>query len=292
MAFTVRRSDNTERSSSRVEIVVMNRLLVALPIVLAAACGADNSPSAPSPTTTAVTVTASSPVRMGQTAQATGTETLSDGQTRSITSGWLSDATAVATVTNSGLVTGIANGRATIYVVTDGRQGQQVVRVVPDYHGRWSGGLRVTSCTETGIFAEANFCDEFPAGTTYGYSVSLSQSGEQMTAIVDYGAPYVFPSIAAPVREDGASAFTPSLSVTESGITLTVDAAFNINSTRVGELSGTVNEVWRVPNVSGEGRLVQDIVGTTRSGTATLSSLSAGSTRRLRVLRKLPSQHR
>ena len=51
-----------------------------------------------------------------------------------MTSGWLSDAAAVATVTNAGLVTGVANGRATIYVITGG-QGQQAVRVVPDYQG-------------------------------------------------------------------------------------------------------------------------------------------------------------
>lgn len=270
----------------------MNRLLFALPLALFAACGDDKLPSTPTPTTTDITVMVSSPVGMGQTAQATGTEMLSDGQTRSITSGWLSDAPAVATVTNAGLVTGIGNGRATIYVIANGRQGQQVVRVVPDYQGRWSGGLRVTSCTETGIFASVDFCDDSPVGTTYNYAVSLSQSGEEMTAVVDYGAPFVFPSIAAPIREDGTSAFNPSLSVTDSGITLTLEAAFNINSTRVGELTGTVNEVWRVPNFSGEGRLAQDIVATTRTGTAMLSSMSEGSARRLRLLRKLARQDR
>jgi len=270
----------------------MNRLLIALPFALLVACGDEKSASAPSPTTTAVTVTVSNPVRIGQTAQATGTETLADGQTRSITSGWLSDAPSVAAVTNAGLVTGIANGRATIYTVASGRQGQQVVRVVPDYQGRWSGGLRVTSCTEAGIFASIDFCDDSPVGATYRYAVDLAQSGEQMTAIVDYGAPFVFPSIAAPIREDGTSAFTPSVSITESGVTLSVDAAFTINSTRAGELTGTVNEVWRSPNFGGEARLAQDIVATTRTSTAALSSMSEGSARRLRLLRKLALQKR
>src|SRR5262245_60889201 len=270
----------------------MNRLLIALPVALLAACGDNKSPAAPSPTTAAVAVTVPNPVRIGQTAQATGTETLSDGQARSITSGWLSDAPAVATVTNAGLVTGIANGRATVYTVASGRQGQQVVRVVPDYQGRWSGGLRVTSCTETGVFVDIDFCDDNQVGTTYSYAVGLSQSGEQMAAIVDYGAPFVFPSIGAPIREDGTSAFTPSTSITDSGVTLSVDAAFNINSTRVGVVIGTVNEVWRFPNFSGEGRLAQDIVATTRTSTTTLSSMSEGSARRLRPLRKLALQKR
>ncbi len=271
----------------------MKRLIVLLPFVLVAACGDDtSSPTVPSPTTTGVTVTVSSPVRMGQTAQATGTEMLSGVQTRPITSGWLSDAPAVATVTGAGLVTGIANGRATIFVTANGTQGQQVVRVVPDYQGRWSGGLRVTSCTETGIFAELDFCDESPVGATFSYSLNLSQSGEQMTAVADYGPPMLFPSIAAPIREDGTSTFTPSLSATEQGITLILDAAFSINSARVGELTGTVNEVWRFPNLSGEGRLAQTIVGTTRSSAASVSAVSAGTARRLQMLRKLAAQDR
>jgi hypothetical protein len=279
----------------------MNRLLIAFPLVLfAAACGDDNSPTlsssttAPSPTTTAVTVTVTSPVRMGQTAQATGSETLSDGQSRAITSGWLSDAAAIATVTNAGLVTGVSNGRATIYVIAGGRQGQQVVRVVPDYHGRWSGGLRVTSCTQTGVFASAGFCDDFRVGQTYRYALSLTQSGEQMTAIVDYGTPWLFPSVAAPIREDGSSAFAASMNAVEPelGLALSLEPAFTINSTRAGELTGTVNEVWRLPNFPGEGRLTQEVVSTTRSSTAALSSISEGEARRPRFPRKLTMQKR
>lgn len=271
----------------------MNHLFIAVLLASVAACGSDTPGAGPlQPTTTAITVTVQSPLRMGQTAQATATETLSDGQTRPITSGFSTDAAAVAIVTNSGLVTGIANGRATIAVVAGVRQGQQVLRVVPDYQGRWSGGLRVTSCAETGIFADVDFCDDSPIGTTYHHALSLSQSGEQMTAVVDYGPPYVFPAIAAPIREDGTSAFAPSMSATDSGITLTVDAAYAISSTRLGELTGTVNEVWRIPGFTGEGRLAQDIVATTRSSTATSSSMRDGSARRLNFMRKLAVRKR
>jgi hypothetical protein len=268
----------------------MNRLVLAFLLTpLLAACSDSSSPTPPSstPKTSAVSVTVSSPLRMGQTAQATGTETLSDGQSRAITSGWLSDALAVATVTNAGLVSGIANGRATIYVVTGGMQGQQVVRVVPDYQGRWSGRLLVTSCTETGIFADIDFCDDSAVGTEFGYSLDLSQSGTLMTALVDYGPPLVFPSVAAPIGEDGTSSFAPVLNVTESGFTLTLEAAFNINSTRVNQLTGTVNELWRLPNITGEARVAQNIVSTTRTGASAFSSTSEGTARRLRLFRRL-----
>jgi hypothetical protein len=197
----------------------------------------------------------------------------------------------VATVTNGGLVAGVANGRASIYVIANGRQGQQVVRVVPDYQGRWDGGLRVTSCTETGLFADIDFCDDFAAGVTTGYSLALSQSGEQMTATASYGDPITFPPVPAPIREDGTAAFAPSVILNQSGITLTIDASFNINSTRVGELTGTVSEVWRVPNVNGEGRLVQDIVGTSRSSTTAIS-IGVDGTARLRIFRRLTGRTR
>jgi hypothetical protein len=65
----------------------------------------------------------------------------------------------------------------------------------------------VTSCTETGFFAEFDFCDEFPAGITSGYSLELSRSGEQMTAPASYGGPMTFPPVPAPIRrEDGTAA--------------------------------------------------------------------------------------
>jgi len=267
----------------------MCRVLMLLVLTTVAACGdsdSSGSPTSSSSTTTGVAVTVSSPLRMGQTAQASGTESRSGGQTQNITTGWLSDAPAVATVTGAGLVTGVANGRATVYVVAGGRQGQQVIRVVPDYQGRWGGVLRVTSCTESGIFAQIDFCDEFPAGYTSGYTLVLAQSGELMTATASYGGP-AFPGVAAPVREDGTSAFAPQMSITDSGVTLTLDATFNINSLRVGELTGTVNEVWRVPNVTGEGRLVQDIVATTRTSTTTLNGSGSDGVSRFRILRKL-----
>jgi hypothetical protein len=272
---------------------MMRRLLMVVLLATVAACGDDDSSGSPtSPSgTSSVTVTVSSPLRMGQTAQAAGTETLSNGQTRPITTGWQSDAPAVATVTGAGLVTGVANGRATIYVVAGGRQGQQVLRVVPDYHGVWDGALRVTSCTESGIFAQVSFCNEFPVGSTSGYQLRLSQSGELMTAIASYGPTATFPGVAAPVREDGTSTFTPTLSITDSGITLTVDATFAINSVRVGELTGTVSELWRVPNVSGEGRLVQAIVSTARTSTTPLWSGRDGAATRFRLLRKLAQDH-
>ena len=130
---------------------------------------------------------ASSPIRIGATAQASATATLSSGQSQPITAGWQSDAQSVATVTDSGLVTGAGDkASATIFVLHGGRQGQQVMRVVPDYQGQWSGALRVTSCTDSGEWARIGFCQEFAVGGTDGSGLGLAQSGESLTASPNY----------------------------------------------------------------------------------------------------------
>jgi hypothetical protein len=78
----------------------------------------------------------------------------------------------------------------------------------------------------------------------------------------------------------------------QSGITVTVEATFAINSTRVGALTGTVAEVWRVPNVSGEARLVQVIVGVSRSSTTALTSGEGRTSEKFRLLDRLATGHR
>lgn len=272
----------------------MSRLFMLIALVFVVACGGDSSSSSggPSGTTSSVSVTVNSPIRMGQTAQATGSATQSNGQTQPVTSGWRSDATAVATVTDAGLVSGIANGRATIYVVSGGRQGQQVVRVVPDYQGRWFGALRITSCSQTGIFVEISLCEDFATGDTGSYFLSLAQSGESMTATVDYGEGIVFPPASAPILEDGTSSFASTLTVSDEGITVSLGTNFSINSARVGELTGTAFDVWRLPNIQGEMRVSYTLTNMTRTSATALTAPGDRSAKLRRSLRKLAGQNR
>jgi hypothetical protein len=201
---------------------------------------------------------------MGQTTQATGTAVMSNGQSQALTSGWLSDATSIASVTSSGTVTGIANGRATIYIVSGGRQGQQLIRVTPDYHGGWDGGMRVTSCKESGAWAEAKSC-EGEVGKIYGFSLSLDQTGESMNARASFGDDFEFPAVSAPIAADGTSSFKTNAQLTQDNVMLTIEFAADISSTHVGELSGTIRELWRAPNVPGELRYVEEIVQANRN---------------------------
>ena len=251
-------------------------LLCGTAAVMTAACGDESSgslPTAASPTTSAITVTVNNPIKVADTAQAVATASISSGQTQTISSGWQSDAPGVASVTDAGLVTGVANGRATIYVVSGGRQGQQVVRVVPNYDGQWAGLLRVTSCTQTGAWASVGFCDGLPVGGASGFTLGLSQTGESLTARAAYPPEALFPSVTAAIDANGNAAFTSTFRTTSTPV-LTLEAAWRIASAGRGVLSGTVSEVWTAAGVSGEGRLVQDIAGATRVGGTTATRTS------------------
>ena len=273
----------------------MTRDAIATVVVVAAlavGCGKDSpagSAVAPSPTTSAVAVTVTTPLRVAQTTQVAGTASLSNGQTQPVTSGWRSDVPSVATVTDAGLITGVTNGLANIYVVTGGRQGQAQIRVVPDYHGRWAGRLQVTSCIQSGSWTTVGFCSEFPTGFSDPFSLSMTQTGEQISATASYGGNLTFPMVASFIQPDGASSFASTFVSPTSSIA--IEASWNISSQRANDLSGTVTEVWRAPGVPGEGRLVQDIVGALRTSATPLSA-DGGATRSSKTPRVVTPLHR
>jgi hypothetical protein len=246
----------------------MLRMLAATFVLsfLVAACGDGESNPAPSPSPTPNSVTVSvtpNPVRIGQTAQATGTAQLSNGQTQAVTTGWLSDVPTVARVTDGGAVTGVSNGRANIYVVSGGRQGLLAVRVVPDFQGRWAGGLLITECSDSGFFAELAFCDALPVGLVDGFELAVSQNGDAINARPSYGPELQFPSVDATIRDDGVASFV----TTFRDDLLSLEASWSINAPSSGTLVGTVDELWRVSGFAGEARLRQNIVMAERSST-------------------------
>ena len=80
--------------------------------VLAAACG--SSPTSSS-TVSSIAIAGSAPI-VGSAAQFTATATLSDGTTQDVTSAatWQSSDATIATVSSTGLVTGVAAGNTIV----------------------------------------------------------------------------------------------------------------------------------------------------------------------------------
>jgi hypothetical protein len=242
-----------------------------------AACG--GSPSSPgggsggtgggggAPTVSSVAVTLTSPLRVGQTTQAAATATLSNGTTETVTSGWQSDAAGVATVSAAGLVTAVANGTAAISISSGGRQGQQAVRVVPDYDGSWSGTYLVTACSETGVFATERFC----AGTLNSsppVRFALTQSGTTVSASFLLGQ-LAFPAAAATIGADGGLPVESTLNEN-----VRIVATWTLASGATG-LTGTVRQRWTAASQAGEGVLDGRIVTVTRAAAPPVAAPAA-----------------
>ena len=93
-------------------------------VCLMISCKSPSSSSTPTPTLTSVAITSpDSEIWVGQTEQMTATGTMSNGSTKAVTGTWGSDNTSVATVNQSGLVTGVGPGSANIYLDATGVEG-------------------------------------------------------------------------------------------------------------------------------------------------------------------------
>ena len=111
-----------------------NVLVIVVLAGLPVACGGDDNPASPTTTTTTTSVSvtfSAETIRVGDTVQFEARETLSNGQTRIATSAtWGSDNPAVATVSQTGLVTAVDVGTATIFADVNPR-GTVLIEVMP-----------------------------------------------------------------------------------------------------------------------------------------------------------------
>jgi parallel beta-helix repeat protein len=87
-------------------------------------------PPTSSPTIASVTITPSSAtIEVGATVQLVATARDANGNTLAATFAWASSNTAVATVTSSGLTSGVAGGSATVTATADGKSGSSAITV-------------------------------------------------------------------------------------------------------------------------------------------------------------------
>lgn len=95
------------------------------------------TPSSPMPTVSSISVSGETP-GVGQTAQFTATETLSDGTTQAITSEatWQSSNPSVITVSPSGLVTTVGYGEADLTAAYSGVTASQHLIIGAQLHAR------------------------------------------------------------------------------------------------------------------------------------------------------------
>ena len=205
---------------------------------------------------------------------------MSNGQTQAVTTGWRSDAPTVATITDAGNLTALANGEATITVSLSGVQGSKRIRVAPNYDGRWQGMQVISACAATGIFA--GFCEEeggfiglqFPVSLTARHPGDLTVSGE--ASIEDL----TFPTFNTQVESDGRIRFTSSTVIEGIG----AEASWNINSSEVGRATGTIRERYTIPSLGAGDLVFESNLGGFLKGVSA-DRPSSTSTKRLRIQR-------
>ena len=187
-----RRSDPTQRAP---EILLARMAVLAAGFLLTFGCGTDDGPTGPTPTGTSVSVTypTERTLFIGDEVQFQASLVLNDGSTQAAENvTWTSDATAVATVSASGLVAAVAAGEATISAeVADGGGGSVRIRVFPEFQGHWAGQGVATGCTATGDALWTAFCAGFPQSTPAERAdeaaFDLTQTGADVGGVVDLG---------------------------------------------------------------------------------------------------------
>ena len=166
--------------------------------VAVSGCGKD-SPSAPTntppptPTVTGLSIGGNADrLRTRQTQALTATVTLSNGTTQAATSpSWSSSNATVASVSDSGVVTGNNQGNSTISVTAQGQTATTPISVWQDYQGTWTGMYRIRVCTATGTLGgSAGWCtpDGFSAGQLLPIRLTLAQqNGSTVNGSIELG---------------------------------------------------------------------------------------------------------
>jgi hypothetical protein len=223
----------------------MKRSLTIGFILLSAACGGSNTPVAPTPvvpgpTVSTVTVTSmNATVFLGATEQMNATETLSNGITQTAVGTWGSDNTSVASVSSSGLVTGVGAGEATVYVdVASMPRATKRIRALPAYAGTWTGTYLVITCVQSGVFVDDNFCRDYAGSLPFTFN--LTQTQDTVTGAFLLGQiPFVQTTASVFLNGD---LFLASRNA--GGSEASIDAVWTVNSARPQQLTGTVRHTW------------------------------------------------
>lgn len=164
------------------------RIAIALALAVAVGCGKDDSPTGPSSnvTLTGLSITPGTDlIKIKGTEAFSATGTYSDGGTRPAQATWGTDNGAVATMDSSGRAGGVTSGQATIFADAQGHRATRLLRVVPDYHGRWRGDWTAARCADEGDWRGA--CAEFPSGSLYGLALDLTQTRDAISGTADFG---------------------------------------------------------------------------------------------------------
>lgn len=260
-----------------------SRILVFMLSIVVAACGGKggDTPTAPSVTAPAIS-TSNTMIFIGQTVQfsATGGGTIR----------WGGDTPQVATVDQTtGRVTGVGNGRVTIWAENEGGRTTRLLRGLPSYAGSWQGSYAITGCQSTGDMAAIAFCGNFFQGQVLNMQLQMSQTEDRVSGSFAFGG-NAGSLNASTVAENGVLPLTGTFSSSNGTIQM---SNARLESTTAGTITGRFDQTWSVSGASGFGILSCEIRNVTRTSGGPTFGLSAPAMENLsleemirRVLRK------
>jgi len=216
------------------------------------ACGDKGGPAGPttSPTTTAVTVSvpAGTTVFIGSAVQLSAQETLNNGTTRPAQNPvWSSSNPAVATVSASGVVTGVAAGEVTISARATA-VGTLVIRVYPSFGGTWDGPQVARSCVDAGVWS--GICqdpDFLVIGEQFLFHATMTQADASVDAVIDLGGGTTV-SATGQVSVDGELQLPATAALPENPPLVTTIENWRSRSDVLRVLTGTYDLVFTSPD--------------------------------------------
>lgn len=238
----------------------MKRSILAAALVGLVACGGgSDGPTGPSQSVSAPTLTtANTSIFIGQTVQfaATGGGTIR----------WGGDNPNVATIDqSSGRVTGVGNGRVTIWAENDGGRTTRLLRGLPSFAGTWQGSWVVEGCTASDAFEMVDGCFEFSAGRSASMGLSLTQNDDRIGAGTIVFGSLIGSTTAAAVGEDGQARMTGTMNpIPGNPIRMSIETLV-LNSASAGSIAGSFEQVWTSLEFSGTMRIRGRIQNLTRT---------------------------
>lgn len=237
----------------RLQTASVTAVCVASVLTLAACGGSSSSQTGPSPSRSVTVNFPGGPIYIGSTTPFEARETLPDGTTRVAEATWSSDRSQVASVSNLGVVTAIAAGEASISADVSGARGSQLIRVLPNFGGAWSGIEVAATCVDSGQLS--GFCSlSGLTGQSFLHGSSFTQNMSSVTGVLT-------------TNDNQHATMTGTISVDgelqlNSAQALPPDPDFNMQvenwrsrADMPSRMTGTYDIIVTVPGVSGSARL-------------------------------------
>jgi hypothetical protein len=182
---------------------------------------------------------------------------------------WGDDAPQVGTISSSGVLTGVGNGKVTIWCDAAGVRGRKLIQVLASYAGWWIGSYRVTGCTETGDL-QGLWCDGFSVDRVLPLSGSFTQTGTSASGAFALGQITAAP-VTASIGEDG----TLHLAETHDGTgVIAIRSQWELHQAQDGKITGHVTIIVTATGLVGTATVEGDIFNTNRTTGVSTSALA------------------